>query len=195
MRMLVLAVLLCFAFGKKKAQAEEQLAAAKTAYRQALSTTGDFDCVAPEFDDVLRQFDSVLSGTPAKSEAKGLAQDIREKRAAAQQHSRAVDRAAAAPIAPNVRSMRPASGRASGSVAAPGNKKFTPPPGDDTCKTVKTRLGELRTGRRKAGKPAMGTTSFLPDGEVGFAPGSEPTPEEDQLIRQLKACNGIPAEG
>ncbi len=194
MKMIVLGVLLCFAFGKKKAQAEEQLAEAKTSYEQTLSRTGDFDCVSPEFDEVLRQFDAVPSGTPAKSEAKGLAQGIREKRAAALQHSRAVDRAAAAPIAPKVRSIRPGL-MAPSAGSSQGSKKFTPPPADGTCKTVKVRLGELRTGRRNAGKPPMGTTSFLPDGEVGFAPGSEPTPEEDQLIRQLKACNGIPAEG
>ena len=188
MRMLALALLLCISFGKRKAEADAQLAAAKAAYEETLSKTGDFDCVGPEFDAVLAKFDAVPSRTAAKKEAQGLAQDIREKRAAASAHARAVDRAAAAP--------RVGRSGARGSAAAPAQAAPSSPPaglpasGRDGCDAVRKRVGELRTARRKAGKPALGTMDFQSGGEVGFAPGAEPTPEEEQAAAQLKACNG-----
>ena len=166
MTKLLVGLLLAGLLGRGE-RAAQQLADAKQAYQAALARTGDFDCLAPDFDEVLKKLDAVPRGTAARKDAAGLAAAIREKRTAAAQHGRAVDQAAAAP------------------AAAPAPAK--PLPAD--CKQAGKRLLGLKVARKKAGKPPLGEMAFQSSGEVAYAPGAEPTPEEASLLDQLKQCS------
>jgi len=170
--LVILALIAGFGFGNRNQKAEEQLRNAKQAYQEALAKTGDFDCTAPEFDQVLKLFEAVPRGTPARREAKDLVKSIREKRAAAGQHARAVDAAAAQPVRMEAAPAAPPS-------AAPAD-----------CKLARKKMVGLKVARKKAGKPPLGEVSMLKSGEVGYTPGAEPTAEEESLLNQLKACEG-----
>lgn len=170
MRWFVVCVALAGLLAKRDERAAGQLRAAKEAYQRALSQTGDFDCAAPEFDAVLKMFDDVLRGTPSSAEARDLAKSIREKRAAAGQHASAVDRAAAAPV-----------------VNAPAAPDATAPPPAD-CGGARKRMRALAAARKKSGRPPVGQTAFLTNGEVGYVPGAEPTAEEESLMKTLGGC-------
>jgi len=170
MRTLLFCALLAGVLSKRNDKAAEQLAAAKAAYQDALARTGDFDCTAPEFDQVLKMFDAVPAATPSKAEAKDLAKSIREKRALAVQHTGAVDRAAAAPIA----------------AAPSADPPATATPAD--CASAQKRMRVLAAARKKSGRPPLGQTAFLQNGEVGYAPGAEPSAEEESLMGTLKNC-------
>lgn len=171
MRIFIVAVLL--AIGAKRDQrAAQQLQQAKAAYEQALTKTGDFDCAAPEFDAVLKMLDGVPAATPSKAEAKDLAKRIREKRAAASQHAKAID--AARSTVPQVMAQD-----------APPPSQAAP---EVDCKSAKRRMLALAVARKKAGKPPLGQMAFADNGEVAYVPGAEPSVEEAALQESLKRC-------
>src|SRR5678810_192013 len=95
MRIVLLALVAVLGMEKRNQQAAEKLQAAKQAYQSALARTNDFDCVAPEFDEVLKLLDAVPRMTPSKREAKDLDGQIREKRKAKAKHAQALE---AAPV-------------------------------------------------------------------------------------------------
>jgi hypothetical protein len=174
MRIAVLALLALLGMEKRNQKAAEQLQAAKEAYQSALAKTGDFDCIAPEFDAVLKMFESVPAATPSKKEARDFVRRIREKRAAKAQHLRALD---AVPV-PKPTAEVPA---AAAESAAPASDPAS-------CRPAKKRLLVLAVARKKAGKPPLGTMAFSNAGEVAYAPGAEPSVEEAALQETLKAC-------
>jgi hypothetical protein len=172
MRTLIIAALLAGVLGKRSEDAAQKLAGAKAAYEAALAKTGDFECVSPEFDAVLKMFDKVPAATKSKAEAKDLAKRIREKRAAAAVHARALD-AAPVPVAASV-----SDGAETAPVAVDPQK----------CKVAKRRMIGLARARKRAGKPPLGTMAFSNAGEVAFAAGAEPSVEEAALMETLKEC-------
>ena len=178
----------------RRSAADEALDEAKEAYRQTVARTGDFDSVAPDFDEVLRLFAAVPRGTPARVEADGLARTMKEKRAAKLAHSKLVDAAGATAAGevkrelatpPPAVAATPGAGTGSGSATA-----ASAPPDKKTCRATDERLHQLAKERKKAGKPALGAMTFLSSGEVGFKPGAEPTPEEEALQKTDKLCSG-----
>ena len=183
MHIVALALLAVLGLEKRNQKAADQLAQAKAAYQETLGRTGDFDCVSPEFDAVLKLFDAVPAATPARAEARDLARRIREKRAAAAQHGRAVDAAArkagAAPPAADPGGAPAAGPDAAGQPAAPGGA---------ACKPAQKRMRVLMVARKKSGKPPLGEMAFQTSGEVSYAPGAEPSVEEAALMETLKSC-------
>src|SRR5438552_8168682 len=147
MRIALLALVAVLGMEKRNQRAAEQLQAARDAYQSALAKTGDFDCAAPEFDEVLKMFDAVPAATPSKREARDIARQIREKRKAGAQHARALD---AAPVPRPIVDADP-----------------SPPPGGadaGSCKAAHKRMLVLAAARKKSGRPAVGTIAFAPSG-------------------------------
>jgi hypothetical protein len=182
---------------ERNAKATAQLEAAKDAYKEAIGQTHDFECLSPAFDDVLVKLDAVPWGTPAKKEAKGLANTIREKRAAAQAHQRELQGGAGEepppgrkwPKVPKLKLPRKQTGAAVETNDAPAQAGQ-----GQECKAAEKRINLLRKQRRKEGRPDLGEVKMRADGEMEYRPGSEPTPEEKDLLRKLRVCAGKDAE-